>query len=180
MHAQDPEPEIKALRALPREVDPSRDLEQRVVTALRRDGLLQDRRTPAWWQIAAGLLLFAAGAGAGALLRPSPDVTSSRDRQFMLLLYKIGEQSGTEAERVAAYGEWAANLREGGRQISGARLADVAVSIPESAAIDTSIDSLQGYFVVSAADVDDARRVAAESPHVRYGGRVVVRPIDLR
>ena len=39
-------------------------------------------------------------------------------------------------------------------------------------------DQLQGFFIVSGADLDDAANVARSSPHVQAGGRVIVRPID--
>jgi hypothetical protein len=37
---------------------------------------------------------------------------------------------------------------------------------------------VQGFFVVSAASLEEAAAVARSSPHVRDGGRIVVRPID--
>jgi len=37
---------------------------------------------------------------------------------------------------------------------------------------------LGGYFLVTAASLEQALEIARDCPHLRYGGRVVVRPVD--
>lgn len=69
MHNDDSfEPELEALRALPRELDPGQVLEERMVRALRERGLVQNARRPVplgrWaWAAAAvfAVALFSAG-----------------------------------------------------------------------------------------------------------------------
>lgn len=69
MHNDDSfEPELEALRALPRELDPGQVLEERTVRALRERGLVQNAHRPAplrrWAWAAAAVLavaLFSAG-----------------------------------------------------------------------------------------------------------------------
>jgi hypothetical protein len=72
--------EREALEALPRERQAPRPLEERVVNALRREGLVRTpgAARPPWWSVrlafapamAAGLLLFAGGVLLGARLAP--------------------------------------------------------------------------------------------------------------
>jgi hypothetical protein len=38
-------------------------------------------------------------------------------------------------------------------------------------------DQPRGYFVISARDADEARRIAATCPHLRHGGRIVLRRV---
>ena len=35
-----------------------------------------------------------------------------------------------------------------------------------------------GYFIISAADYDEACRVAESNPHFKYGGNIEVRQVD--
>lgn len=65
--------ERAALEALSRERQPSRLLEERVVAALRNEGLLRSRRSAGrrsgrWWVAAAAVTLFAGGVATGQAL----------------------------------------------------------------------------------------------------------------
>ncbi len=71
--------ERDAFEALPRERPAPRMLEERIVGALKRDGLLREPRTERapWWSwrlmpaMAAGLLLFAGGVLVGTRMNPA-------------------------------------------------------------------------------------------------------------
>jgi hypothetical protein len=83
--------------------------------------------------------------------------------------------------RVAEYTEWAGRLAGGGHLLSAGELAyagtDVRSSGKSASVIDTRAGAISGYFLVRAESLAQAEQLAAESPHLRYGGTVVVRPI---
>jgi hypothetical protein len=71
--------ETDAYSRLARESEPPPALEERIVGALRNEGLLRSRFAPSvrvsWpLALAAGLVLFAAGMVAGRVLAPRPQV----------------------------------------------------------------------------------------------------------
>jgi hypothetical protein len=169
-------PEERArLDALPRTVDPPYDLEDRVVRRLRAEGTLRPRRrlTP-WWQVAAALAIFLAGVAAGRVELPAAEPEGPR---YLLLLYG-GEPATPEAEeaRIAEYRDWAGALVAENRLIAAERLDDrgEVLGAPQSPA---RSDAPSGFFLITAPTLAAAEAIAAECPHLRYGGTVVVRPV---
>lgn len=172
--ADDP---VDGLDALRREWTPPATLEDRTVQALVSAGLLR-RTTPArrrWLRVAAALLLFAAGAVAGRASVPAAAGEDDRRPRYLLLLEGQPGAGLEESRLVEEYRAWAVSLRRGGRYVTGARLDDARVDVPATA---PTADDLRGYFVISAASLDEAVRIAQGSPHARRGGRLTVRPIS--
>jgi hypothetical protein len=102
----------------------------------------------------------------------------------MLLLYAGGTPvAGTPDTRRREYADWARGIASRGVAISGEELADearevgVATSDASSPVAPASGPLPRGYFVVSVPDLDSAQRIAATCPHLRYGGRIVVKKI---
>ena len=168
------------LGSLPREIDAPRGLEDRTVRALQGAGLLaSSRRRPLAWQIAAALVLFAGGIAVGRVSATAasapPDPAQPR---YVLLLHggPVGLSADQEARVVEEYRDWAVGLRRAGRFVTGERLSETVAVVP---AVDGSDGAgVRGYFVISAADLNDAKAVAAACPHARRGGYIVVRPIE--
>jgi hypothetical protein len=165
---------------VPRELPPPPSLEDRVVAALSAEGLVRGTSTTSrrmWMQAAAAAVFFLVGALAGANWSSRVTPTAPDQPRFLLLL-EGGETPPGEEERraVEAYRAWAGGLRDGGRFITGERLAAAAAVVPDAALDDA--EDVQGYFVVSANDLADAAAVAKASPHVARGGRIIVRPIE--
>ncbi|HEY7111532.1 MAG TPA: YciI family protein [Thermoanaerobaculia bacterium] len=182
------EAEARALEELPRELAPRAELEERVVAALGRQGLVASgrRRHARGWRalaaLAAGILLVASGVWIGRALpsRPAHRVGESGPPQFVLFLLRGAESDRPEEEsaRVAEYRAWARGLAASGRSVSGEKLDDRTESLgaPAGAAAAPE-EEIRGYFVISAASLDDAVAVARGCPHLKHGGRIVVRPI---
>ena len=174
--ASDPLP---ALRSLPRGIDPPPQAETRIVAALRHEGLLSPprggRRQP-WLALAAGVLLFVAGWAIGNRgLQPS---TPPGGPEFALLLY--GDVSTADGANETAlfeeYRQWAIGLRNVGRTVSGQRLGD-AMRIIQASAPGEAPERVRGFFLISAASLDEAETVARSCPHAQRGGAIVVRPV---
>ena len=72
----------------------------------------------------------------------------------------------------------ALGLASRGVQVSGEELSE------ESAALGPSIGSAadggalpRGFFVIRAGDLAEAQRIASTCPHLRYGGRIVIKRV---
>jgi hypothetical protein len=39
------------------------------------------------------------------------------------------------------------------------------------------VDGIGGYFIIRARNMDEAMKIATECPHLKYGGKIDIRPI---
>ena len=183
--------EPRALKELPRELSPGPELEERIVAALARRGLVAPsspfrrpaaRGARALAALAAGILLVAAGVWIGrALPVRSAHAAAEASPRFVLFLLRGAESDRAEDEsaRVAEYRAWAREIAASGRAVAGEKLDDRAerVGAPDEAPAAPPGEEIRGYFVISAPSLDDAIAVARGCPHLKHGGRIVVRPI---
>ena len=180
-----------ALGRLPREAEPPARLEQATVAALTARGLLRlpRRRFVAPLALAASLLLFAAGLAIGRFGgETTPAAPADRRPRFALFLYEGPEYelppAGEMEERVREYVAWASAERTDGTVEGGEKLKDgddVAIEPDGSAGAVQSHrgeSRLAGYFLIRAVDQRTALEIARSCPHVRYGGRIVLREIE--
>lgn len=186
----------------PGRLQPPDDLEARVIARLRDAGLLAPAITQEVsmktihlrWSLAAAVLL-AVGVAFGMQLSQQASVAASPVAEtpppdtrpaFALMLYEdagyqapVGEDE--HAARVAEYGGWARKLAGEGRLVDGAELLNHGVLLhrerPRADGVPGSDEGLlAGYFVIRAASLEEAERVATDCPHLKYGGTVSVRP----
>ncbi len=180
--------ELAALRALSHERQPPPELEDRVVAALSRRGLI---RAPAWhrWAAvaAAAVVTLTAGFAAGRFsLEPAADDSP----RFVLLLYDTPERDasrgpGLERQLAAEYGAWANQLGADGRFVAGdpihgdgrmlRRAGGRVEALPAGAEAGGEI--VVGYFMIRARDHAEAVEIARECPHLKYDGGVLVRQV---
>lgn len=173
--------ELERLRAARTDAVPPHDLEDATVAALRHRGLVARRRNAFQRKaIAAAAALTVAAAlvlavGWSVMHKAAPPVPSSSPR-FVLLLYAGADPiAGAPDTRRQEYAQWARDMSSRGIAISGEELAEDAREI--GAGGRPAGDLPRGFFVVSAADVEAAERIASTCPHLRYGGRIVVKRI---
>ena len=177
------EEERTALDRLDREMTPPPDAEERIVAALAARGVLGRRRRvlrgPWPWLLAAAAAAALFGAGLSVGRREAGAARSAPPSRFVLFLFDEGEGGG--GDRVSEYKAWARSLGSG-RYVAGEKLKPgglwVSVSASGSAADTGPSEKMGGYFVVEAADLAGAVAVARSCPHLRHGGRILVRPID--
>ena len=145
------------------ELQPDPALEERVVSALVAAGLVRRRRAWPRWVAAAAVILLAAGA---SMLRPRHPPRPART--YVILLYEdstyVPAPAGHNAERVAVLSRWADSLEALGEFERAGRVAGPG--------------SLDGLFIVRAADDLGAARIAASCPFHAWGGRVEVRRFE--
>jgi len=186
--------EAAALRSLAEGPLPPAGLEDRTTARLAARGLLARRRGSAWIKAtlatAAAVLIFFAGLKAGSLpgaTQTAPAVPAASaapvESRFALLLYQspaeVGLAKNEEALRVAEYTGWARGLREQGHDVSGEKLEEKRSMIQPQvvSTVQTVSLPIAGFFIISAATLDEALGVARTCPHLKYGGAIEVRPI---
>ena len=160
---------------------PPRALEDQTVEALRRRGLLRRSRrslVAVGWPVAAAAALAAAVTWM-ALHRSSTPGAAATGPRFVLLLYAGAEPvDGSPETRRREYAQWARDIASRGVSISGEELSDDAHEIPAatgSPAVQAPLP--RGFFIVEAPDLASAERLASTCPHLRYGGRIIVKRI---
>ena len=154
------------------EVEPPPKVYDAIVRELRADGSIRTGRS--WVRTVAMAAVFAGVFAAGWMAaRATPGQPVGGDR-YMLLLY--GEVTGTERELVSEYAAWARAARTNGRFMTGERLDRKVLVLggePESVG-----PAAAGFFVFTAPTTADAEALARSHPHLRHGGRVVLRRIN--
>jgi hypothetical protein len=149
-------------------------------------------RAPSWgrFAIAAGLVVAALiGYGAGTLrerARPSPiraaSASADSTSRFLLLLYDSADSAKTpnaelRPKIVAEYSAWARSLATEGRLVAAEELADTAPEWLGGSVRTVDGARVGGFFLIRARDLSEARQIAARCPHLKYGGRIELRPI---
>jgi hypothetical protein len=166
---------------------PPASLEDRVVSALQDRGLLRGSAFLARrWRAAAvaaavGLVLFAAGAVVGARIAPAAHGGPAGER-FVLFLYEGSDYQapapGSERDRVEEYRRWAKAIRRSGSLVEGEKLKEGEQILGGPGPVTEPGMILGGYFVIAAADAGKARKIASGCPHLRHGGRILIRQVD--
>jgi len=161
--------------------EPPAHLRGRVEDTLRARGLRGPRR-PSWYQPAAAAAAAALvlAAALGFLAGRMTPAGAAEEPRYLLLLVGDAQTDKPEAELVAEYTRWADSLRRERRLVLAERLADDQLVLPAGSAGSEADARISGFFLVQAPSLDSARALAEAGPHLRYGGQVVVRPIDHR
>jgi len=174
------------LRTLQRDVPPPPHLKLRVLHSLRERRLLRSRGRP--WRALAATLAGIALFSTGVLVGRRSTAPAGAPAQYILLLYEDSAFVGAGSERdlVAEYTAWAAGWGERGLAISGEKLGSGASLLAAQGAVVgveprdavADVGRLAGFFVIGAAGDSAALAVARSCPHLRYGGRIVLRRIE--
>jgi hypothetical protein len=184
---------LASVRSLVQQTSIPKQLEERIVRSLNDNGLLRQPVRAAWRipllvAIAAGIVCFATGLHVGSKnsmrvdsdTRAAPSLSSDTTR-YMLLLYGNPSQDAA-VDDVAEHHQWARDLVRAGHSVYGEKLDDAASLVTaRSSNIEFAAptgETIEGFFVISAKSAADALVIARNSPHVRHGGRVVVRRVS--
>jgi hypothetical protein len=162
---------------------PPSHLKARVERTLRSSRMIGSAPRGGGWArraLAASLIVVAVGLGyVTGVARATPvDLAGT----YVLLLYEDSTYSDPrpEGEIVAEYRAWADSLANVGALVLAERLDDQRIHVAAGGITTGAGDSHAGptgMFVVRAPDAQSATAIASGSPHVRQGGRVVVRAI---
>lgn len=159
---------------------PPPELERRVIEAVRRAGGLQPagRWKGPMRMAAAAMLFLAAGFAGGVFWQSASDAPASPSTdRWMLLLADDATPLGGGDSRAAEYGAWMRDIANRGVRITGAELASGGRVVASLGGEGTGspLATVGGYFIVDDVSEQEAVALAAASPHVRYGGTIVVK-----
>ncbi len=108
---------------------------------------------------------------------------------FLLLLHRpAGPPPALSADAAAAMTKDYTGWRAEGRLKGGEKLTNDAGRVMRAAAgrsivtdgpYAESKELLGGFFLIAAADYDEACRIAESCPHLKYGGGIEIRQIDI-
>lgn len=159
---------------------PPPELERRVIEAVRRAGGLHPAgrwNSPVRMAAAAVFFLIAGFAG-GAFWQSASDApaSTSTDRWMLLVADDAAPAAGGDT-RAAEYGAWMRDMATRGVRITGAELAPGGRVVASLGGEGTRspLALAGGYFIVDDVTEEEAVALAAASPHVRYGGTIVVK-----
>ncbi len=184
--------EQAALAALPRERMPAPALENKIVQTLKAQGLLRlepSATAPSWSRAVLLASVAAACVLCGFMLgtwRNTPATPHATQPLFVLFLYGGDGETKHEARQVQEYGAWIRSIAQSGRLASGEKLKDggrVLQKISgqlqwQQTPLAQSAGALGGYFIIAAANYDEALKIAEACPHLKYGGVIELREID--
>ncbi len=184
--------ERREFAALSRERSAAASLEERIISALKAKGLIRLTSSPQIWTMprlagafAAATVLLALGFGLGKWQSRVPSQQPHRN-MFVLFLYDAPETPPDDMSKVVEYGNWARAISKSERMITGEKLKDNGrflrnvrgqLEIREVREAGES-NVLGGYFLIEAENYDEAIKVAASCPHLKYGGLIELRQID--
>jgi hypothetical protein len=163
---------------LRRQPVPPRELEDRVVRAVLGPPVAPGFGRTKWIAIAASALLAFA---IGRWTAPAP---STDPGGFLLLIQDApGEARLSPAEsskRVGEFVAWARDLRARGALTSAAKLENggTVISADSTGPLTGADLAIGGFFVVRASTPEEAASIARGAPHLKHGGRVVLRRFD--
>ena len=166
----------ETLARLAQTVDPPPGVYPELLGRLRSRGLI-GRPSPL------GAWLLTAGAAAAAMVAVTMMGRPVEAREYLLLLeepsgYQAATSEAEQRERVREYGSWAGALSRDHHLVSAGELepGGSVISPAENRALAPGATAT-GYFLIRAESLDEAERLARSSPHVKYGGDVVVRAV---
>jgi hypothetical protein len=181
--------EQRELERLRREVPPPPELEDALIARLSREGLLGGTKTPRYLvplAAAAAAAIFALGLAAGGAFREAPPRPSAvKTPRYVLFVESPAGQTMTAeqlAARVQEYRDWSIRQRAEGRGLGGEKLAAGGWSLQgdSASALPPPADGFEtgGYFLLTARDDAEALEIARSHPHLKHGGRMVLRRIE--
>lgn len=123
-------------------------------------------------------------AGEGAQTKPAASPSS-----FLLLLHEDSTYQACPPEqlpaRIQEYSKWANQLAERGQMVAAEKLQDTGMVLTNGSERPAKAEELPGgnpggvagYFVIQADDYPAAAKIAATCPHLKYGGKILLREI---
>lgn len=159
--------------------DPPGTLQERITRSLHAGGLIESGAVRVRRRIIRGGAMLALVVTAFAAGRLQRNAVETRPN-FLLLLYDDSSYRDDRPIReiVAEYGAWADSLRRERTLVLGEKLADAYAELPPAFRTQPATDRPSGLFIVRANDMQAAASVAGTSPHLRYGGRIVIHQIE--
>jgi hypothetical protein len=170
-----------------RETPPPPHLKRRVIASLHEREMLH-HRVPQWARVAASIVLFASGYGMAMVMATAPVATDpvvQYQPRWLLTLYEDStfNPRAPIPDLVREYSAWADSIRGKGRLVVGEKLATGRGMVVSEEYEDHSeplgaLGGAEGLFIIAAPTEAEALAIARSMPHLKHGGRIVVRRIE--
>lgn len=175
--------EREVFERLRQPVQPDIQLEERVVNRLKQEGLIRKNREWVSWvlKIAASVALLAAGIFIGKIIYRPMEAQSQFN--YMLVLYEDGRFKPSNPEEMfAEYSIWMTGIEEQGVTIDGQEMKSTSLFLESDGSHEAADNERRvgGYFVIKANSMDQALKIARDSPHLKYGGSIEVKEFMIR
>ena len=167
----------EALARLAQTVEPPAGAYPELVGRLRSQGLIGRRPGLMGWLLAAATATAAAAIAVMLVTRPN------EQREYLLLLeepagYQAGATEVEQRQRVREYSAWAGELARDHHLVTAGELEPGGSVLSPATRRPLPPGAMPtGYFLIRAESLDAAEQLARSSPHLRYGGDVVVRAV---
>jgi len=181
--------ESTSFRALSEYPVPPQELEDRTVDLLKERNLLEQKsfsyiNRKILWYVAAALVLMSVGFGLGRWGFDSPK-TAVDQKLFMLALIEPADQRLEEDQLYEEYGNWLREIGKDGRYVGGEALkyeiqklvTDQRGEFYRNDLVNNPKTIMSGYFLIEAQNMEEIEAIARQSPHLKYGGAIVIREI---
>jgi len=165
------------LSALRGPKSPPASLEEATVARLRAMGVLRKpglvvRPIPALLALCASFLL-------GLAVRPLLPPLHPGDSRPLFLLLLYGDPQHRGEEHRPEYVAWARGLAARGQLTGDGELTGEVDALNKTVPVE-GVEEPLGFFVLRASDRAEALKLSMGCPHLRYGGRVELRPFVVR
>jgi hypothetical protein len=195
--------ERDAMRSMASGAVPREGLEDDTVRFLASHGMIGSRKRGILMKVSATVgalvavaLIFVAGVTVGKRGgEETATVTPQSEKQYVLLLYMTAGERETRpapdepySEAMLAiieeYRQWGVRLADQGRLVGAEKLKSDAFVLAGEKAMKLEHPTagarvLGGYFLIRASGMEHARELASTHPHLKYGGEIEIRPLDL-
>lgn len=183
------EKEQQIFNQLERTTTPPERLKEDVIHKLKQEKLIRDQRTKTrnvvlWLSRAAAVIIFFIG-GMAFQQRISEKSLIDPGKGYVLLLHEDENfRPGELSEMVEEYSGWIPNLNAQGIKAQGQELQYSEVFLENANKIShaESIEGemISGYFIIEANSLEEATQIASTNPHLKYGGKIELRPFMVR
>ena len=186
MSEEEKEFEIAELSSLKKEMNPPPELEEQVLSQLRKRGLLRRKSQAPMRRFlfvsAAAIVIFALGFISALFFHRS--ITTPK-YTYLLLLREDSHFYGTrthEYSLVKEYSNWARGVAQKGTEITGEKLTAESRLLSANARVQKKVQDpdgqIAGFFLIDAKNDQEALDKAFSCPHLRYDGNIELRRID--
>jgi hypothetical protein len=162
---------------------PPRTLEDSVVNKLKADQMIKTksnlRKYLQWAASVAVIVALFLGGMFYERLQNKYAMQINPQKGYILLLHEDKNfKPGKPEEMYKEYGQWMRDTYQNGVNITGQELKDLAVILDgaEVSRKESDFERTTGYFILEATDMEHAIEIAQGIPHLKYGGKIEVKP----
>lgn len=174
--------EIEEVKQFLNGMTPPENLRLTVIARLKQEGLIKNNITMNTerflWMAAIAASFLIGFFVETSISQFAPDQPANSQNQYLLLLHEDSSFNALESDipnLIKEYTQWANDIGQRGDLIAAEKLTNESTSLGNMRPTSSQVS---GYFVITAATVTEAIKLANTHPHLKYNGGIEVRPIE--